>query len=406
MRKILLILLILSFFTFYGLFTNRNIDIENINKRKQFTLEIGPGLQNIDQIHSKNKTRGNKNANPPWKIETIERNIKKGGRNDVAIDNKGDLHLVYYSNSTLKYARYAEKKWKIEITDEKTGRGTNCSITLSKMNNPHLSFSSEDFNLKYAKKVSGKWILETVDGGLVFYNSIILKKGKVFIEYCEDLGLKSAIKINEKWQFARSFRDCEENMGADIFIIKDNEERIHRIYTSSIYDPENEDNQNLHYDIDSGMLDYKNEYKNIIERGKGRDFIEVSMAIDIYCKPHIIYIDRNKNLIYYRKPGKKWRKSVVFRNIVPGYNSMISDSRGDLQLCYFDGEKSKLYYAKYDRKKWKREVVAKVFIDKNKLKKEMQFVESGYNSIVVDKQNNPHIIFYDSKSDSLKHAYK
>jgi len=408
MRKILLMLLILSFFIIYGLFSNYNVGMEGINHSKEFIRDRYLRLQVTNGHRIENKISGNKkkSVNGTWKTETIEGNITKGGRNDVAIDNKGDLHIVYYSNSTLKYAKRTNKTWKIELLNKKAGRGIDCSITLSKMNNPNLSFSSEDFNLKYAKKVSGKWIIETVDDRSAFYNSIVLKKGNPFIEYHENIGLKRAVKTNGKWQIKHSYCDCEENTGLDIFITKDNKERIHRIYRSSMYNPDGKDYKSLHYDVNGGMLSQDNAYDNVIESGKGRDFVEVSMAIDIYCRPHIVYIDRNKNLVYLRKPGKEWRKSNIFRNIVTGYCSLISDSRGDLHLCYFNGDKSKLYYAKYDRKKWRREVVATVFIDKSKLKRDLQFVESGYNSIVVDKQNNPHIIFYDRNTKSLKHAYK
>ena len=118
-----------------------------------------------------------------WKINTIDNNLDRiGENNSLIIDNNNILHVSYiyekarkyyedWIKGTLKYAYYKNNIWYNEIVDEDDDFAgyTNC-IALDDKGNPHIIYVSEnkldDDNveswIKHSYKKNDKWIKQKV----------------------------------------------------------------------------------------------------------------------------------------------------------------------------------------------------------------------------------------------------
>jgi hypothetical protein len=145
-----------------------------------------------------------------WTTEVVD----PGGRHSISIaaDYYGIPHISYFSMSNeLKYAVwvgggagncFAGSNWDCETINGGI-YGIHSSIALDGTANPHILFSSQMEDLKYATKNGGSWTIETIDttfpiGPPPFTGSIALDSADVpHVAYHDDVlsALKYAVRV-------------------------------------------------------------------------------------------------------------------------------------------------------------------------------------------------------------------
>ncbi|UCD19692.1 MAG: hypothetical protein JSU64_00715 [candidate division WOR-3 bacterium] len=133
-----------------------------------------------------------------WIIETVDPDGSVGLHTSLALDTQGDPHISYCEQNlgdpsqgtligALKYAVRKNGRWECTLIDRANGQFS--SLILDDQGNPHISYYTCDmhyrlnqlpfeceFSLsyipKYAVKIDGYWIQETIDEG---YRNLLLR---------------------------------------------------------------------------------------------------------------------------------------------------------------------------------------------------------------------------------------
>ena len=130
-----------------------------------------------------------------WIIETVDSDGSVGWHTSLALDANGNPHISYCEQDfvgsiwelgctltgALKYAVKTDSRWDCEMVDRANGQYS--SLILDAQGNPHISYYMYDLSCqcdeltgydcdctisgvpKYAGKIEGYWILETIYGG-------------------------------------------------------------------------------------------------------------------------------------------------------------------------------------------------------------------------------------------------
>jgi hypothetical protein len=118
-----------------------------------------------------------------WSSETVDSAGEVGSYNSLALDGSYNAHISYFddTNDDLKYATNRTGAWTTEIIDPDGGAST--SIAVDDCGVPHISYFSLSNALKYAVWVGGgagncfagsNWDCETICGVYGAYSSIAL----------------------------------------------------------------------------------------------------------------------------------------------------------------------------------------------------------------------------------------
>jgi len=104
-----------------------------------------------------------------WHYDTVDNSAGDTsisfGYTSLALDSSGNPHIGYSDNlGNLKYARTGEGPWIIEIVDSPGLAIYSPSLALDSSNNPHISYYIAEI-LRYAVKSEGIWTIETLDAG-------------------------------------------------------------------------------------------------------------------------------------------------------------------------------------------------------------------------------------------------
>ena len=146
-----------------------------------------------------------------WNYATVDSAGEVGSYNSLALDGDGDAHISYFddTNDNLKYATNRFGAWTTEIVDP--GGGHSISIAVDCYGIPHIGYFSTSNELKYAVWVGGgagscfagsNWDCEAINGGIYgAHSSIALDGGAhphiIFSSQMEDL--KYATKDGGSW---------------------------------------------------------------------------------------------------------------------------------------------------------------------------------------------------------------
>jgi hypothetical protein len=297
-----------------------------------------------------------------WEIQTVDSIGDVGVGSAIALDKNSYPHISYWDRTSkhLKYARWNGTSWEIQIVDSDTA--ISCGVTslsLDKSGYPNISYSNG--KIKYARWDGTNWKTQVVDstagGG---YNSMALNSnGYPRISYTVgNRGLKYAYWDGITW------------------------------------------NTEV---VDSG------------------DVGDNSIALDGNNNPHISYLFvryypgwDERYLMYARRDSGNWQIQTVDNS--EGYNgafnSLALDSNGYPHISYtwWDDWRtptaSGIKYAWWDGTAWKRQPVELGVNDNGII-----IVPGGYNSLVLDTKNNPHISYQDinyfgDHANTLKYAWQ
>jgi hypothetical protein len=125
------------------------------------------------------------------------------------------------------------------------------------------------------------------------------------------------------------------------------------------------------------------------------DLTDRSLRLDHNGNPHIVY--GGENLYYAWHDGTSWNYDTVDNSLNAGrYASLALDSIGYPHILYHHIvgiSRVDLKYARLDHTGWHTETV-------------VQNAHSGYTSIAIDENNNPHLSYFDSFIYALIYVYQ
>lgn len=101
-------------------------------------------------------------ATPPWTIE-VPTSFENNMNNSLSLklDPQGNPRIAFTDGSNLEYAERSAGVWTSTIV---LNTGTDCSLALDGLGNPHISLYDEIAgNLRYAHRAGGVWTIESVD---------------------------------------------------------------------------------------------------------------------------------------------------------------------------------------------------------------------------------------------------
>jgi len=126
----------------------------------------------------------------------------------------------------------------------------------------------------------------------------------------------------------------------------------------------------------------------------------VDLAVDDQGHPHFAYLARNlEGLRYAMWDGKKWQKQTLDSQPISFFLAIRLSKDGLPRISYYQRLKPDrsyalhLKYAYFDGKVWYTETV------------DYRDETGKYNSLALDSQGRPHIMYTDVRSGDLLHAY-
>jgi hypothetical protein len=128
-----------------------------------------------------------------------------GTYTSIQIDGSDHYHVSYYSNSTLKYAKWDGVNWTTSTIDAGGNVGAWTSLALDRRGNPSISYydwTNEDLKLAHWDGIS--WSTQTVatNGRSGRYSSLkIDSNDHPVISYIDEDGLKLAQWNGSQWDF-------------------------------------------------------------------------------------------------------------------------------------------------------------------------------------------------------------
>ncbi|UCG69452.1 MAG: PKD domain-containing protein [Thermoplasmata archaeon] len=286
-----------------------------------------------------------------WVIETVEHDNEIGNYNSIAVDSGDNPHISYYHfvppplppdppcGDPLKYASRIGESWEIQIVDNQSENiGLHTSLAIDSNDYPHICYYDETNALvKYARWNGISWDIETVDS--------------------EDYLSSTSICLDSN-DFPHIIKIRRIGCGGHIKYIWWNGSN----WNNEIVDP--------YVGFSTGTL-----------------------SLDSFDNPHISYKD--DNIIYYAKRnGSNWDKEVIETDLhgyqYIYYGGFDLDSSDHPHLAYFQRYHNQehnywtfeLKYMKWDGNQWHSEIVD-------------HDVKSVISSMVLDKNNNPHISYYE-----------
>ena len=353
-------------------------------------------------VNSSGQTKGGTRAEKPppmpfaWDIETVDGSAsgdQVGEFCSAVLDSNGYPHVSYYNftgftDGALKYAKWTGSAWTIETVDWVDDVGLYTSIALDGSNNPYISYyNMTGGNLKCAKRISGSWSNETIDGTAgddvgMFTTIAIDSSGDVHISYFNLTGrdLKYAKYDGSSWTIQTLDRMYQVGIYASMVL--DSSDYPHISYM-------NESAGSLKYMKYTGSA-WTNETVETSFAGTG---FYTSIALDSDDYPHISYIYDNIYLRYAKWTGSAWSTETVDTTAINVlYTSIALDSDDVPHICYSDVVSSELRYATWTGSAWSTETV------------ENSFMMEDSTSIVLDSNDNPHLYFVDDGNGYLRHA--
>ncbi|MBN2894322.1 MAG: hypothetical protein JXK05_00320 [Campylobacterales bacterium] len=324
-----------------------------------------------------------------------------GSHLSLAIDqNNGNPHISYYdaTNKRLKYAmKPGSGAWDVQIAyaQPSVDVGRFSSIALDSSGYAHISFSDfTNSRLKYITNSGGSWSsVETPDTthSAGWYTSIgVDANDNVHVSYYDSVN-KDLYYVNRTTSWATPLAVVtDSDSGQFSALALDGTNKAHIVFfkDTTTYETLGYAYQ---YDAYGGPLwaTVTLDQQSIVSGRK------IKIAVDAQDFLHLLYYNQDiHQLKYANNRTGTWEEVIVSFGSCDSDNSLALDGNGYAHIAYDDESMEALYYiSNNDSGSWHRHQVA-----------------SGAgspwysNDIAVDSLGVPHISFFDSEANELKHA--
>jgi hypothetical protein len=356
---------------------------------------------------------------PGWLTTTVDSAGNVGQHSSLALDWAGRSHVAYVDDAqaTLKYAFYDGAAWQIHVVDSGAAITGTVSLALGWAGLPHISYHAAG-NLNYAFYDGVGWITEVVylPGDAGVYNSLALdSNGHPHISFYVNGELRYAHHWNTGWNV--EVVDSGGMVGHYNSLALDGSDRPHISYC----DWNSFDLKYAWFDGTSWFSETVDAADAVCEYG--------SLRLDQAGRPHISYYARTDWDLKYAYYGSSsgtacsfseaetadggnsnkvgtascfgpaetadaWQVQVIDGPDHVGKHSSLSLDRDDRpHISYYDESNGNLKYAWYDGISWFSETV------------EASGNVGLWTSLQLDGTGRPHISYYDATSADLDYAW-
>ena len=356
----------------------------------------------------------------------------------LAYDTSGNPHIAY-GGDHLYYVWYNGTNWISETVDANPQVGQYAALALDNSNRPRISYyDAYNGSLKFAYKMSGVWIIQTLDSptestsspavekspelkdllmrmnpglledrsemttydaqyGVGRYSSIAVDETNVVhISYHDD---QNGVLRYANWDGATWYinpqvdRDLgsETDVGSWSSIAVDDSERVFISYMSEKYD-------NLKYArSDDGGVNW--EIETVDEGPESSPHVGsfTSIALDSSNRVHISYLDFSYGeykLKYATNKTGAWNRVTVDNDGEAGWDTSIAiNSKNEIRISYYDEGEGNLKYATSSGGGWS----VKTLYHEGEV--------GRFTSVAYDKNDLPGISFYHVDSGVLYYTH-
>ena len=324
-------------------------------------------------------------ADTPFSAELVDNGEFAGLYTSIALNSRTEPLVAYQVgiSGDLRLAHRRNGAWNVETVDGSSLTGFYNSLAIDSQDRPHIAYY--DFTnrrLRYAVKTGSTWSVETVDsiGSVGQFCALALDASdRPHISYYDqsNRNLKYAAK------FGNWFRETVDSPGVvgrhtSIAVTKEGYPQI------SYYDSTNRDLK-----FASNFSGWNIEIVDTANAG-----IPSALVLDAKGGPHIAY---NRAGLYYARRNETFNDQwQLISTGTPGEDFLDIDLDGNGEPVVIGlhryGSSHSLHYAKWNGGAWGSEVV------------ERAGSVGEHCSLVLDRQGNPVISYYDSENGHLRVA--
>jgi hypothetical protein len=319
---------------------------------------------------------------------------------------RGVLVRILALSAVISFAAaLSAAEWKIETVDQ-SGSGRFTSMKVDKAGNVHVAYipEAEGRPLKYAfwDHTLDRWFTMKIASSASFCSLVLDSKQRPHISYADDGTGKGAKLRYIYWEGAKWKSQPVSPIGDSIVAY----------YTSIALDA-NDNPSFSYYDYGGpGETGFTLRLRSVFWNGQ---FWEVhmvdrqpgsgkfnSIAIDSLGRPHIAYANvkaESAGLRYATWDGETWKTEILegAGAVVPVYAvSMLLDKDNNPHIAYTDVVQRTIKYATRQNGRWELEVV-------DRINRESY---PDRNGIALDSQGDPYISYYDPSIGFLKVAFR
>jgi hypothetical protein len=144
-----------------------------------------------------------------WVVRTVVQDSDSFSQPAIALDTKAGIHVAFQDGNSLKYARWTDNSWHVEVIDVTAPYYPPRDIALAvhDPDHPQISYSDTDTDslyhaLKYASKIGETWNIQTIDRDGLYSSLVLDSAGHPHISYYDSINgdLKYAVGSPAKSQ--------------------------------------------------------------------------------------------------------------------------------------------------------------------------------------------------------------
>ncbi|MCX7910951.1 MAG: hypothetical protein N2505_05165 [Endomicrobia bacterium] len=325
-----------------------------------------------------------------WEVKEVDTG-EISGETSIVLDSFGNPHICYFDfeNSLLKYAHFKDT-WSVSTID---AGYVYCSMTVDSSDTLHISYYNNG-KLNYAKKLNNSWHIQTVTTETAYYNSIAVdSSGGVHISYynlaTQDLKYAKYDGVSWSTYTVESYPLSNERVGLYTSIVVDSSDNVHISYCYA-----NDLTQS--YILKYAKWDGISWSTSALTTQEEAVLGETSIAVSSSNKVYIVYFDSKNgdlNCVNWVEVGsfKGWRKERIEK--VAECRDVSLEISSDGRPCVSYLTREGLKYAKITSYGWLIQTI-----------ESSESLIYGNVALAVDKLGLPHISYTDIQKNSLKYA--
>lgn len=273
-----------------------------------------------------------------------------GSENDIAFDQFGVMHFVYYDNNsrTMKYAvKSPNGNWSTPIEiDPAQGVGTELSLKLDSYGAPRVAYlDSPNGDLKFARMDIATWQTEILDSSGVtgLYPSLAINSNdNYWIAYLRKTKFDLRVMKFNGSTWTRDTLDTDGQVGYSTSITLDNNDRPGIVYGNATY-------RQLKY----ARLDEFNQWQ--FDVADGAVFAaHLSLAYDFSNRPRVSYYEVDTADLKFAEllDGGWLRTKLASRGATGLFTNLQTNGAGNPQILYWDRRTNGINKAVRENSQW------------------------------------------------------